>query len=273
MPEDALLLHEAAPAAHDLVRAPRALEVARVRDLDEQVVDRVEATRHLAQLGQRRRRRGRRRGRRAARGCTAHARDQQLAAELEAERGARGSGCGRGRSPGSAKARAAEAAQARGLGLPALLGGLVEALPRLGRGRSRRTAGGTRRSAARGTRPRPRGRRPPGGGTPRAGRSRGSRRTRSGRRQVRPWTVVDLPDAVGPGRHPDLARAGRPAATSTSRRSGPRRSRPSGRRRAGSTGCRAHVAASSGPPKPERRGDVVGPARRRAGRRPRAPRR
>ena len=165
--EHPLLLHEAAPAAHDLVGAPGALEVAGVRDLDEEVVDRVEAARHLAQLGQRRR--GGEGGARSSGGGEARgdARDEQLAAELQPEGGAEVLGARRV-EVGQREEGAAEAAQAGRVGLPALLGRLVEPVPRRPSGRARRTAGGTRRTAGRSTRPRPTGRRRRGGGRPRA---------------------------------------------------------------------------------------------------------
>ena len=220
--EDALLLHEAAPAIHDLVRAPRALEVARVRDLDEQVVDRVEAARHLAQIGQRRH---------GGEGVEvgwrhevrAHAGDQELLAELEAERGAEVLRARR-IEVRQREHRPAEPTEPGRLRLPALLGHLVDAVPRRAPVRRSVLHAGTRRSARRSTRPPPRSAPPPCGATPGAGRSRGSTRT--------------PPDAGTPGPGPWSSPTRRrgptaPRARPTGPRSSPRPRRRRGREAAG----------------------------------------
>ncbi len=151
-PEHALLLHEAAPSVHDLVGAPGALEVAGVRDLHEQVVDRVEAAGELAQLGYRGRGRearevfGRRRGSRsrggsAAGGGTRSGRTRPGSAS-EWDRSRPG---GRARASGARARRPPAASAAR---RP------CRALPRWRSCRSRRTGGGTRRIGRPSTRPR-----------------------------------------------------------------------------------------------------------------------
>ena len=150
--EDLLLLHEAPAALHDVVGAPGALEVAGVGDLDEEVVDRVEAAGQLAQLGQGGD--GGQGGGVLGFGRQAHRdpADAQVAAELEPEgrplvlgaagvealegrRGSGGSGRGRRRRRSSAGAR-----PCRGR-------------PRAPGGRGRRTGAGTGRSGRRSTRP------------------------------------------------------------------------------------------------------------------------
>ena len=108
--EDLLLLHEAPAAVHDLVRAPGALEVAGVGDLDEQVVDRVEAARQLLQLREREPPRGRPRGPAGGSRRTREPRDEELLPELEAERRRRGSACAPGRSPAGERRRVGSAA-------------------------------------------------------------------------------------------------------------------------------------------------------------------
>ena len=151
-PEHALLLHEAAPAVHDLVGAPGALEVAGVRDLDEQVVDRVEAAGELPELGHRGRGgKGRQVGRRGE--AHAHAVEQELAAELEAERGPEVLRP-RGVEVGEVEDGAPEALEPDGVRLPALLARPGTGPPRSRSGRSKRIEDGTPRTGRPSTRPR-----------------------------------------------------------------------------------------------------------------------
>ena len=125
-PEGLLLLHEAAPPVHDLVGAPGALEVARVGDLDEQVVDRIEAPGQLLELGQRRRHgEALRPGRLAAE--DAQAQQPEVAAELQPEGGPQVLGAP-AVEVGQREERRARPLEAGRLPVPALLGGLVQPL-------------------------------------------------------------------------------------------------------------------------------------------------
>ena len=122
--EDLVLLHEAASPLHDVVGAPRALEVARVGDLDEEVVDGIEAAGQLLELGQ------------GSHGCeTGHVLRRfdahpdgahpEVAPELEAEGRSLVLGAPR-IEVGQREEGAAEPGQAGGVAAPALLGILVE---------------------------------------------------------------------------------------------------------------------------------------------------
>ncbi len=125
-PEDLLLLHEPAAPLHDVVGAPCALEVAGVRDLDEQVVDRVEASGQLFELGQWRHR-GEERGVLGLLEAHPHAGNPKVAPELEAEGGSLVLGAG-GVEVGQLEEGAAEAVEAGRVSAPALSGVLVEAV-------------------------------------------------------------------------------------------------------------------------------------------------